>query len=240
VLIVCLPTYNERTNVEPMVLALGEVFERLAMPCRVLVVDDGSPDGTGEIAQALADRHSWVDVLHRPRKEGLGRAYLAGFAHALAAGADLIAEIDCDFSHDPNDLTRLVAATDNADVAIGSRYVKGGGTRNWSRLRQTVSRGGCLYAQAILGIGVSDLTGGFKCFRREVLETLPLGSVAAQGYAFQVEVTYRAIRAGFSVAELPIVFSERTSGRSKMSYGIVGEAVWKVPALRIASARGRL
>lgn len=239
-LVVCLPTYNERTNVEPMVRALGRVLTVLATPARVLVIDDSSPDGTGEIADRLVDELGWVDVLHRPRKEGLGRAYLAGFEWALRAGAELIVEMDCDFSHSPGDLPRLVAAAEHADLVLGSRYMRGGGTRNWSLTRRAISRGGCLYARAMLGVGVSDLTGGFKCFRRTVLETLSLDQVAAHGYGFQIEVTYRAIRAGFRVTEVPIVFSERSSGGSKMSYGIVGEAIWKVPALRIAAARGRL
>ncbi len=239
-LVVCLPTYNERTNVEPMVHALGQAFTELGPPARVLVIDDNSPDGTGQIADRLASELDWVDVLHRPHKDGLGRAYLAGFDWALQAGAELIAEIDCDFSHRPEDLPRLVTAAERADLVLGSRYIAGGGTRNWSLTRRAISRGGCLYAQAMLGVGVSDLTGGFKCFRRAVLEAVALDQVDAHGYGFQIEVTYRALRAGFRVAEVPIVFSERSSGGSKMSYRIVSEAIWKVPALRIAAARGRL
>lgn len=239
-LVVCLPTYNERSNLEPMVHALARAFEDIPIPAQVLVVDDSSPDGTGEIADRLASEHDWVDVLHRPTKDGLGRAYLAGFARALDSGAELIAEMDCDFSHNPEDLHRLVTATEHADLVLGSRYVSGGGTRNWSRARRAVSRGGCLYAQALLGVGVSDLTGGFKCFRRSVLEELELEEIDSRGYAFQIEVTYRALRAGFRVVEIPIVFAERSSGGSKMSYGIMGEAIWKIPALRIAAARGRV
>jgi dolichol-phosphate mannosyltransferase len=240
VLVICLPTYNERENVERMVDALGCVLGGLEGPGRVLVIDDGSPDGTGEIADRLAGEHAWVEVLHRARKSGLGPAYLAGFARALDEGAELVVEVDCDFSHDPADVARLVAAAEEADVVIGSRYASGGGTRNWSLLRRFISRGGCLYAQAVLGSGVSDLTSGFKCFRREVLEALPLEEVRSRGYAFQVEMTYRAARAGFRVAEVPIVFTDRRVGGSKMSYGIVGEAAWRVPAIRIQAALGRL
>lgn len=239
-LFVCLPTYNERENLEPMVDALGRVFASIDGPAAVLVIDDGSPDGTGEIAERLAAERSWVEVLHRARKEGLGPAYLAGFAHALERGAELIVEIDCDFSHEPADIVRLVDATRDADLVLGSRYVDGGGTRHWSLLRRAVSRGGCLYAQALLGVGIRDLTGGFKCFRRTALEAIPLERVRSRGYAFQVEVTYRVLRAGLRVIEVPIVFSDRSAGGSKMSHAIVGEAIWKVPALRIQAALGRL
>jgi dolichol-phosphate mannosyltransferase len=234
VLCICLPTYNERENLEAMVDRLGEV---LAEGDVVLVVDDSSPDGTGEIADRLAAAHEWVQVLHRPRKEGLGPAYLAGFRRALELGADLVMEMDCDFSHDPADVPRLVAAAENADLVIGSRYAPGGGTRNWGLLRRFISRGGSLYAQIILGVGIRDLTGGFKCYRRKVLETIDLDAIDSKGYAFQIETTYRAIRAGFSVAEVPIVFVDREVGGSKMSKAIVLEAVWKVPALRLATLR---
>ena len=240
VLLVCLPTYNERENLEPMVEALARVFATLERPAELLVIDDGSPDGTGEIAEQLAATHDWVDVMHRPKKEGLGPAYLAGFAHALSRGAELVVEMDCDFSHEPSDVARLVEASESADLVLGSRYVEGGGIRNWSLLRRAVSRSGCLYAQLVLGLGVRDLTGGFKCFRREVLEALPLERVHTRGYAFQVEMTYRALRRGFRVREVPIVFTDRTAGGSKMSYAIVGEAVWKLPAIRIRAALGRL
>jgi dolichol-phosphate mannosyltransferase len=233
---VCLPTYNERENLEPMIRALGEV---LGPDDRVLVIDDDSPDGTGEIADRLAGELEWVDVLHRPRKEGLGRAYLDGFRVALEAGSELVLELDCDFSHDPADVPRLTAAASDADVVLGSRYVPGGGTRNWGLVRRAISRGGSLYAQILLGLPVRDLTGGFKCYRRVVLETIDLEAIRSRGYAFQIETTYRAVRAGFRVVEIPILFTDREVGGSKMSRSIVLEAIWKVPALRLASRRWR-
>jgi dolichol-phosphate mannosyltransferase len=239
-LVVCLPTYNERENLEAMLRALAGVFEEAGLDGRVLVIDDGSPDGTGDLADELARALPLVDVLHRPTKEGLGPAYLAGFRRALAEGAELVLEMDCDFSHDPRDVPRLVAAAADADLVLGSRYVKGGGTRNWRLPRRFVSRAGCLYAQTLLGVGVRDLTGGFKCFRRGVLERIGLGRVASRGYAFQIETTYRALRHGFRVAEVPIVFTEREAGSSKMSRGIVLEAVLKVPELRLRAALNRL
>ncbi|HEY3070695.1 MAG TPA: polyprenol monophosphomannose synthase [Gaiellaceae bacterium] len=238
--VVCLPTYNERENLEPMVRALDEVVRVHDLDARVLVIDDSSPDGTGELADRLSGRYPFLAVLHRPKKEGLGPAYIAGFLWALAADAERIVEIDCDFSHDPQDLPRLVAATENADLALGSRYVDGGGTRNWGLGRRAVSRFGSLYARAFLGVGISDLTGGFKCFRRAVLEQIGLERISTKGYAFQIETTYRAIRSGFRVVEVPIVFSEREAGGSKMSRGIVVEAMAKVPVLRIRAALGRL
>jgi dolichol-phosphate mannosyltransferase len=234
---VCLPTYDERENLEPMVRALAEV---LGPDDRVLVVDDNSPDGTGRIADRLAAELEWLDVLHRPHKEGLGRAYLDGFRRALADGAELILEMDCDFSHDPKDVPRLIAAADDADLVLGSRYVRGGGTANWGLVRRAISRWGSLYAQILLGLAVRDLTGGFKCYRRAVLERIDLDAITSRGYAFQIETTYRALRAGFRVAEIPIRFTDREVGGSKMSRAIVLEAVWKVPALRLAALRGRL
>ena len=204
------------------------------------MIDDNSPDGTGEIADALAAELDGVSVLHRARKEGLGPAYLAGFRRALEDGAELILEMDCDFSHDPADVSRLVDAAESNDLVLGSRYAKGGGTRNWGLLRRLISRGGSLYAQVILGLPVRDLTGGFKCYRRAVVEALPLDEIHSKGYAFQIETTYRAVRTGFSVREVPIVFADRVEGGSKMSKSIVVEAVWKVPALRLAALRGRL
>jgi dolichol-phosphate mannosyltransferase len=236
VICVCLPTYNERENLEAMIAALGEAVGKDGI---VLVIDDNSPDGTGAIADRLAETHEWVHVLHRPNKEGLGPAYLAGFERALELGADLILEMDCDFSHDPVDVRRLTAATETADLVIGSRYVPGGGTRNWGLLRRLISRGGSLYAQILLGVHVRDLTGGFKCYRRPVLETIDREAIHSKGYAFQIETTYRAIRAGFRVKEVPIVFVDRQVGGSKMSKAIVLEAVWKVPLLRLASLRAR-
>ena len=232
---VCLPTYNERENLEAMVRAL----ERFGV--RVLVVDDNSPDGTGEIADRLAEELDFVSVLHRQRKEGLGPAYLAGFERALADGADYVLELDCDFSHDPSDVPRLIAACEGgADLALGSRYVAGGGTQNWGLVRRIVSWGGSFYARVLLGVDVHDLTGGFKCFRRQVLEALNLDAVHSKGYAFQIEMTYRALRKGFRVVEVPIRFVDRTEGHSKMSRAIVVEAVWKVPLLRLAALAGRL
>ena len=228
---VCLPTYNERENLEAMVSALGDV---LPGDGRILVIDDNSPDGTGGIADRLAAERDDVDVLHRPRKEGLGPAYLDGFRRALTLGADLVVEMDCDFSHDPNDVPRLVAAAEDADVVLGSRYVPSGGTRNWGLVRRLISRGGSLYAQILLGLRIRDLTGGFKVYRRVVLETIDLDAIDSKGYAFQIEGTYRALRAGFRVVEVPIVFADREVGGSKMSRSIVLEAIWKVPALRLS------
>lgn len=239
-LVVCLPTYNERENLERMVQALGRMFSDHDLDGRVLVVDDSSPDGTGDIADRLAVELGFVSVLHRPRKEGLGPAYLAGFREALAAGADLVLEMDCDFSHEPADVPRLVAATVEADLALGSRYVPGGATRNWGLGRRAISRFGSLYAQALLGLPIRDLTGGFKCYRRAVLEAIDLDAVASRGYAFQIETTYRAIRAGFRTVEVPIVFADREVGGSKMSHSIVLEAMWKVPALRLRALARRL
>ena len=234
---VCLPTYNERENLEPMLQALADVLPDGA---RVLVIDDASPDGTGELADTLADTLGFVEVLHRPRKEGLGPAYLAGFRRALADGAELILEIDCDFSHDPKDVPRLLEASDEADLVLGSRYVPGGSTRNWGLVRRIISRGGNLYAQLLLGLPYHDLTSGFKCYRRRVLETIALDSISSLGYAFQIETTYRAAQAGFRIVELPITFVDREVGRSKMSRRIALEAVWKVPRLRLAALRGKL
>ena len=236
---VCLPTYNERENLEPMVRALGEQLD--LRQDRVLVIDDNSPDGTGQAADVLASELPWVEVLHRPGKAGLGPAYIAGFRRALAAGAELVLEIDCDFSHDPNDVPRLIAACEgDADLALGSRWVEGGGTVNWGTLRKIVSRSGSLYARAVLGVEVRDLTGGFKCFRRAVLEGIDLDAIAAKGYGFQIETTYRALRAGFSVAEIPITFVDRRVGESKMDGSIVVEAMLQVPSLRYRALRGRL
>jgi dolichol-phosphate mannosyltransferase len=235
---VCLPTFNERENLEPMVEALGGVLD--TSRDGVLIIDDGSPDGTGELADQLAARHDWVEVLHRPHKEGLGPAYIAGFRRALADGAELLLEMDCDFSHAPADVARLIDAAGEADLVLGSRYVRGGGTEGWGLARRVISRGGCLYAQIILGVRVRDLTGGFKCFRRETLEAIDLDALSARGYAFQIETTYRVLRAGRRVREIPIRFSERRVGDSKMSRTIVLEAIWKVPVLRWRALTGKL
>jgi dolichol-phosphate mannosyltransferase len=226
---VILPTYNEAENLERIVAA---VLEQLPASRRVLVVDDNSPDGTGDIADRLAAADDSVAVLHRQQKEGLGPAYLAGFRVALDGGAQRIIEMDADFSHEPAYLPALIAATNEADLAIGSRYIPGGGVTDWGSMRRFISRGGSAYARVVLGLPVRDLTGGFKCFRRKVLESINLDTIEARGYAFQVETTFRAIRAGFRVVEVPIVFKDRREGSSKMSKAIVAEAMWRVPAMR--------
>jgi dolichol-phosphate mannosyltransferase len=229
-----LPTYEEAENIEPIVRAVLPVLARSRCDGHhVLIVDDGSPDGTGEIADRLAEELGEVSVLHRPAPQGLGPAYLAGFDHALRAGAGLVLEMDADFSHDPADVERLIAAVaDGADLALGSRYAPGGGVSDWGLGRRLISRGGCFYARGVLSLRVRDLTGGFKCFRRSVLEAIDLPSVRSKGYAFQVELTLRAVRAGFRVVEVPIVFRERRLGRSKMSWRIAGEAFVLLPQLR--------
>ncbi len=227
---ICLPTYNERENLARMIEALAGV---LRDSDRVLVIDDNSPDGTGAIADELAGRHPFVSVLHRERKEGLGRAYIDGFQRVLAGDAELVLEMDCDFSHNPQDVPRLIAAAeDGADLVLGSRYVPGGGVRHWGLVRQLISRGGSLYTALFLHMGVKDPTGGFKCFRREVLERLDLDAITPRGYTFQIETTYRTKRAGFRVVEIPITFSDREAGQSKMSSAVVLEAIWRVPLLR--------
>lgn len=230
---VVIPTYNEAMNVERIVRAASTELERLASgEHRILIVDDNSPDGTGELADELARQLGSVEVLHRPTKAGLGHAYLAGFAHAIAHGAELIIEMDADFSHDPRYLGDLLQAAGDADLVLGSRYVDGGGVRDWGLARRMISRGGSLYARTILGVDVRDLTGGFKCIRREVLQAIDLPSIRAEGYVFQIEVTYRAVVLGFRVKEVPIVFCDRTEGTSKMSARIALEAMWLVPRLR--------
>ena len=234
---IILPTYDEAENLEAIVAAVLPIMrdavgrERF----RVLVVDDNSPDGTGRIADRLAESEPELQVLHRPVREGLGSAYLAGFRVALDDGATHVFEMDADFSHEPHDLPRLLEATGDADLALGSRYVPGGVVADWGRWRRLISRGGSIYARSMLGLQVRDLTGGFKCFRREVLEGIDLPTVRSHGYAFQVELTYRAVRAGYRVVEIPIVFRDRRLGRSKMSWRIAGEAMVLLPQLR----RGR-
>ena len=228
---VCLPTYNELPNLEPMLRALGRVLRE---GDRVLVIDDNSPDGTGAEADRLAGQLAYVDVLHRERKEGLGPAYIAGFRRVLADGAELVLEMDCDFSHDPNDVPRLIAEAERGTgLVLGSRYVDGGRVENWGLLRRFVSRGAAVYTALFLHMGVRDPTGGFKCFRREVLDTIDLDAIHSRGYAFQIETTYRAKRAGFTVVEVPITFADREAGHSKMSRAIVLEALWRVPLLRL-------
>jgi dolichol-phosphate mannosyltransferase len=225
-----LPTYDEASNLERIVTAARE---QLPDAARILIVDDNSPDGTGEIADRLEAELAGVSVLHRARKEGIGPAYVAGFRRALSEGAELIAQMDADFSHDPADLPRLLEAAAGADLVLGSRYVDGGGVADWGPLRRAISRGGSAYARTVLGVSVRDLTGGFKVFRRRVLEAIDLGSIASTGYAFQVETTYRAVRAGFRVVEVPITFTERRVGESKMTGGIILEAAMKVPGMRM-------
>ena len=228
-----IPTYNESENVSEIVHAASAELARAAPgDHRILIVDDNSPDGTGEIAERLADQLPVVEVLHRGGKEGLGRAYIAGFTHAIAAGAELLLEMDADFSHDPRYLPDLIAAAAGADLVLGSRYVKGGSVRDWGLARRLVSRGGGVYARLVLGVDVHDLTGGFKCIHRHVLEAIDLPTLRAEGYVFQIEVTYRALLAGFTVREVPIVFSDRTHGTSKMSWKIAAEAMWLVPLLK--------
>lgn len=229
---VCIPTYNERENVEAMVSAVRGALDGADIDGHVLVIDDASPDGTGALVEAIAARDDRVHLLSRSGKEGIGPAYRDGFRRALDGGAALIVEMDCDFSHSPDDLPRLIAAAETADLVIGSRYAPGGAVADWGVLRRAISRGGCLYAQTILRVPVKDLTGGFKCFRRTVLESLPLDEVAGQGYGFQIEMTYRTLLAGFTVVEVPITFTDRTRGSSKMSGHIVTEAAVLVPRMR--------
>jgi dolichol-phosphate mannosyltransferase len=236
-----LPTFDEAENLEAIVRAAIAVLERAAPGAhRILVVDDDSPDGTGQIADRLADEFEVVEVLHRGVREGLGPAYLAGFAHALDGGAAFVLEMDADFSHDPADLARLLAAAEEADLVLGSRYVAGGAVTDWGLVRRIVSRGGSWYARMVLSLDVRDLTGGYKCFRREVLESIDLPSIRSRGYAFQVELTHRALGAGFRVVELPIVFRDRQHGTSKMTWRIACEAAVLVPQLRFARHSARL
>lgn len=230
---VVIPTYNEAMNVEAIIRAVSAELERLVPgEHRILIVDDNSPDGTGRLADDLDRELGTVEVLHRAEKTGLGHAYLAGFRHALTQGAELIVEMDADFSHNPRYLGDLLGAADDADLVLGSRYVDGGGVKDWGLARRVISRGGSLYARTILGIGIRDLTGGFKCIRRELLEAIDLDSVLAEGYVFQIEITYRAVALGFRVKEIPIVFVDRAAGTSKMSAQIALEAMWAVPRLR--------
>jgi dolichol-phosphate mannosyltransferase len=237
---VVLPTFNEAENIEAIVAAVAAVLEQATDPAgfRVLIVDDDSPDGTGAIADRLAAGHPGVEVLHRTEREGLGPAYVAGFQRALAGGAGYVLEMDADGSHDPRDLARLLEPVrdGSADLALGSRYVGGGAIGDWSVVRRATSRGGCWYARKVLGLDVRDLTGGFKCFAAGVLDTIDLESVRSRGYCFQVELTYRAVRAGFRVTEVPITFHERVHGNSKMNWRIALEAAWVVPQLRRGAA----
>lgn len=232
---VTVPTYNEAGNLEPIVRATAEQLERVAPgDWRLLVVDDASPDGTGELGDRLAGELPGLEVLHRARKEGLGKAYLAGFQHALARGAELVAVMDADFSHAPADLPRLVAAAEESDLVLGSRYVPGGEIADWPRLRRVLSRGGSLYARTVLGVEIRDLTSGFRCIRRALLEAVEPATLRSQGYVFNIELTYRALLAGFRVREVPICFRDRTVGDSKISLPIAFEALLLLPRLRRA------
>jgi dolichol-phosphate mannosyltransferase len=238
--LIVLPTYNERENLPRVIDALEQIREHAPFSGDVLVADDGSPDGTGELADELTARHDWMHVLHRGAKQGLGRAYVAGFRWALERDYSHVLEMDCDLSHPPEAVPRMLAASEHADLVLGSRYVTGGGVVGWPLHRRVISRGGSLYARTWLGVNVADLTGGFKCFRRWVLESLDLDAVHGQGYVFQIELTYRTLRMGGRVIEVPITFEDRTLGESKMSMAIVMEAVWQVPALRARALRGGL
>ena len=228
------PTYDEVHNLEPLLAATSSVLADAAGAHRILVVDDASPDGTGDLATELAASSDSVAVLRRPAREGLGPAYLAGFDVALRRGAEFVLQMDADFSHDPADLARLLTeARAGTDVVLGSRYVAGGEvTAAWHPLRRAVSRAGCLYARTVLGHRIRDLTGGLKCFRAPALETIDLASVRSRGYAFQVELTHRALRRGLTVREIPIFFGPRRHGTSKMSPWIALEAAWRVPSMR--------
>jgi dolichol-phosphate mannosyltransferase len=225
--LIVVPTYNERENLPLLV----EAVFRIVPHVNILVVDDSSPDGTGELADELAAKDERIHVLHRTAKEGLGKAYVAGFHWALERDYELIFEMDCDFSHRPEHLPDFLAAAADADLVLGSRYIEGGGTENWGVMRKIISGGGNLYARTVLGLPYRDLTGGFKCFRRKVLETLPLDNLYSFGYAFQIELTFRSHKAGFRIREVPILFPDRTRGESKMSGAIFKEAfvtVWKL------------
>ena len=230
--LICLPTYNERENLPLMVEAIHQEVPEI----HILIIDDNSPDGTGALADGLAQAHDFVHVLHREKKQGLGRAYVAGFHWALARDYELIFEMDCDFSHPVRFLPEFLRQAQNFDVVLGSRYIPGGATEDWDWKRRLISRGGNTYAQAILGLPYKDLTGGFKCFRRKVLETLPLDEIVSNGYVFQIEMTWRAVLLGFTFGEVPIHFPDRTRGQSKMSGSIVREAVVNVWKLRLAKA----
>jgi dolichol-phosphate mannosyltransferase len=231
-----LPTYDEAENLEDFIAAVLPVLPASA---RILIVDDNSPDGTGEIADRLAAAEPRIGVLHRTHKEGLGPAYIAGFRHALEQGAQILFEMDSDFSHDPSYLPALLTAMEDADLAIGSRYVAGGGVADWGVVRRAISRGGSAYSRVVLGLDVCDLTAGFKCFRREVLESIDLDSIESKGYAFQVEITYRTVQRGFKVVEVPIVFRDREKGTSKIDSSVIREALWRVPLLRLRQQRSR-
>lgn len=232
-----LPTYNEQENITEIVAAIHHQLVQSIPGGRVLIIDDNSPDGTGITADKLAEQYQEVEVLHRQQCDGLGAAYLAGFAYALEHGATHVFEMDADFSHNPNDLARLFEQTKDADLVLGSRYVSGGKIVGWNWLRRCISAGGCWYARNILRVNIKDLTGGFKCFKRTVLENIELDTITSRGYAFQIELTYRALRHGFHIKEIPITFQDRERGKSKMSWRIAREAAWVVPRLRRYAAK---
>jgi dolichol-phosphate mannosyltransferase len=236
---VCVPTYDEAENVEALLDAVLGVFDENGIDGRILVIDDSSPDGTAELVEARSRNEPRVAVLRRPQKEGLGRAYRDGFRRVLDEGAEVIVQMDCDFSHDPAAIPSLLAALDDADLVLGSRYVRGGGVVGWPLRRQAISKGGSFYARVILGIRVRDLTGGFKVFRREVLEYLLGRRIDSRGYGFQIQMTYEACLAGYRVREVPIVFRDRVRGKSKMAFSVVAEAALMVPRLRLAARRRR-
>jgi dolichol-phosphate mannosyltransferase len=233
-----LPTYNEIENLEPFVRSVMPQLARMSSEYHVLIVDDSSPDGTGQVADLLAAEFAPVHVLHRPRKEGIGPAYLAGFEQALAGGAEFVLQMDSDFSHDICDLPRLLSSAQDVGVALGSRYVAGGGVRDWGLSRRLVSRAGCWYARTVLRVPIRDLTGGFKCFRRSVLQQILLSEVTVRGYGFQIELSYRAVIAGFPMREVPIEFKNRKAGSSKMNCLIALEALWQIPALKLRTRKG--
>lgn len=234
--LVVIPTYNEKDNLPRIVPEVLAQDDRIS----VLVVDDNSPDGTGQIADRMAGENPRIQVLHRPGKQGLGKAYLAGFEWALARDYDRIIEMDADFSHNPKYLPEILRASEQADLVLGSRYISGVNVVNWPMSRLLLSYFANVYARIVTGMQVRDLTGGFKCFRRQLLETLNLQEIHSNGYAFQIEMSFRAFRRGFKLQEIPIVFVDREHGQSKMSKAIVREAIWMVPKLRLMAIFGRL
>ena len=229
---IIIPTYNEKKNIEKLI---RQIFNLGIKNLCVLVVDDNSPDGTGEAVEDIKKEFSSLDIIHREKKLGLGTAYVAGFTKALSEGADFIFEMDADFSHDPSYISKILEAASENDLVLGSRYIPGGGVKNWNFFRRCISRFGNLYAQIILSVPIKDLTGGFKCYKRKVLEVIDLGSLSSVGYNFQIETTYKAYKRGFRIKEIPIVFTERTQGKSKFHITIMLESFWKVILLRLFS-----
>lgn len=231
---IIIPTYNEKVNV---VVLLGKIFSLGIENLHVLIVDDASPDGTGQIVEGLKLQYPHLDVLHRPGKAGLGKAYLAGFSEVLARGADYVFEMDADLSHDPKYIKDFLLAGQNYDLVLGSRYIQGGGVSNWNLTRRLISRFGNIYARLVLNLPFSDLTGGFKCYRRLVLERIMGENLSSVGYNFQIETTYKAYLAGFKIGEVPIIFTERAGGKSKFSLKIILESFWQVLLLRLGSKK---